>query len=373
VNAFDRAAVTATRNAIDRARDAMAMLQPDTSWLRQCELYDPAKAIEELRHEHLSGLEREVTQELDKRHRRSMGNSAVIPYETLALRSARLNATRADTVGTTTSGGYLVSTLNFPTAADALMSMLVIGRLGGTAVAADGPNLALPTVTTAAAPGWLSTETTQTSESDLTFGQTSFSPHTVGGYTEMSRLLTLQSRPNAGDLVARDLSRKLSRTIEAAAFSGSGAAGQPHGLTGLTNVNAVSGTTFALSTGLTAITDCGDALDDSPAGWATTRAVGSLLRQRQEFSGSSLTLWRGALSWGALIDFPGACTSGVASGTAFFGVWQYFVLVTWGGGLEVAINPFANFQEGIVGMRALATVDVGCVWPSAFSCVTGIT
>ncbi len=361
-----------------RIQDTVRLITGDDAerdeWNVLCRGFDPAKAIAERGQEHLTGVEREVTEQLDRLQPRSMGNSCWVPYETLAYRSSRARAaqTRADMVGTTTAGGYLVSTMNFPSAADALMSMLVLGRLGATSIQAGGPNLSLPTVTTAASTYWLATETTQVTESDLAYGQVNFTPHTVGGYTEMSRLLTLQSRPDAGDLVALDLSRKIRRTIEAAAFAGTGVAGQPHGLTGLSGVNAVSGTTFALATGLTAATDTGDALDDNPAGWATTRAVASLLRQRQEFSGSSLTLWRGPTNWGTLCDFPAGATSGVASGTAFFGVWPYLILANWGA-LEVGVNPYANFTAGIIGMRALATIDVGCVWASAFSAVTGIT
>jgi HK97 family phage major capsid protein len=373
---FTTAAATATRAALDRARDAVNLLTPDSGWLRLCREVDPAAVIRDLMYERLSGPAREANQQLDRRHIRAEGNSAWIPWETLAFRAARhrMNATRADIAGSSTAGGYLVETLNYPSAAAALLSMLVLGRLGATVIAASGPSLNLPKVDAAATPYWLTSESTQVTESEQTFGQQAFTPHTVGGYTELSRLLVLQSTPSAGDVVSADLTRKIAREIERVAFAGSGAAGQPHGLSGLAGVNAVSGTTFSLATGCTAATDTGDALsDDASPGWASNRAVASLLRQRQEFSGSSLTLWRGALTWGSLCDFPAAGTSGVAAATAFFGNWAYLVLVNWAGGLEVSVNPYTNFQQAIVGMRALATIDCAPVWPAAFSAVTAIT
>jgi HK97 family phage major capsid protein len=381
MNHFDNAAFAAGRaaihRAIQRAQDAASLLDGDTAWLQLCGRVDPAKMIRDLRAEVLGGAEREVSQQLDRRQQRAEGNSAWLPWETLAFRSARhrMNQARADIVGTTTAGGYLVATMNFPNAAQALLSMLVLGRLGATSVDASGPNLNLPRVTTPSAPYWLSTEATQVTESDQTFGQQSFTPHTVGGYTELSHLLTLQSRPDAGDVVANDLARRIAREIERVAFVGSGAAGQPHGIIGSTGVNAISGTTFSLATACTAATSTGDALtDDASPGWVANRAVASLLRQRQEFAGSGLaTIFKGPLTWGAIGDFPAAGTSGVSAATALFGNWAYFLLVNWAGGLDISVNPYANFQQGIIGLRALATLDVGTVWPGAFSAVTAIT
>lgn len=385
MNAFDRAAVVAAKAAIREMSAAVNLLDQDQDsqreagdkrWLEMCRKLDPAQVIRQLRVENLNGFAKEVSDELDRRRPRSEGGSAWIPWETLAYRSARarMSQTRADIVGSSSSGGYLVETMNFPTAASALMSMLVLGRLGATAVDATGPNLTLPKVTGSVSPIWLTAETTQVTESDQSFGQLALDPHTIGGYTEMSHLLTLQSRPDAGDVVALDLSRKIARVIEAAAFAGTGSAGQPHGIIGTTGVGAVSGASYALSTGMGVITGTGDALtDDANPGWVTNRSVASLLRQRQEFTGSPLTLWRGPLTWGQLHDFKAAGTSGVASGTALFGNWYFLILASWAGGLEISVNPFANFQQGIIGMRALATIDIGTVWPAAFAAVTGIT
>ena len=364
MSAFDRGAVMAARNAIDKARAAVDLVDGDSSWGELCRRVNPAEAINDLRHERVEGAAREVREQLDKRQQRSTGNSTWPPGD-VAYHSHRYRReqTRADLAGTTTSGGYLVETANWPSAAQALMSMLVLGRLGATSVDASGGNVNLPKVTTSSSTYWLSTETSQLSESDETFGQLAFSPHTVGGYTEMSHLIGLQSMPNAAGVVSNDLSRKIARTIEAAAFNGSGVAGQPHGIIGLTGINTVSGTTYALATGMTATTDTGDALtDDASPGWVTTRAVASLLRQRQEFSGSPLTLWRGALTWGELHDFPAAATSGMPSATALFGAWRFLVVVNWAGGLEVSVNPYTpvgNFQSGILGLRAFATLDIG--------------
>ena len=362
--------------ALERIQSIASMgAPPDTRWLNLCRKVDPQRAIQALMQESLSGPEREASDELDRRHRRTEGNSATIPWETLALRQQRYS-TRADIVGTSTAGGYLVPTLNTDSAAQSLLSMLILGRLGATAINSSA-NLNMPRVTGSASTYWLSSETSSLSESDQSFGQIAFTPHQVGGYTEMSRLLVLQSSPDAGDVVANDLVRKVKRAIEAAAFNGSGVAGQPHGLMNLSGINTTSGSTFALSTVATAVGDVGDALDvDTAPGWAAARSVAILLRQRQEFTNGTRTLWEGPATYGTLADYNAAASSGVPSATAIFGCWKFLTLVDFGGGLVISVNPFtpvANFQQGIIGMRCFAVIDVGAVWPGAFTTVTSIS
>jgi hypothetical protein len=51
------------------------------------------------------------------------------------------------------------------------------------------------------------------------------------------------------------------------------------------------------------------------------------------------------------------------------------VVVDFGGGLDVAVNPYGtpNFQTGIIGVGCLATIDCAPIWPGAFSVVSNIT
>ena len=94
---------------------------------------------------------------------------------------------------------------------------------------------------------------------------------------------------------------------------------------------------------------------------------------------SFVTLWRGALTWGELVDTTAGSSSGVPAATAIFGCWRYLVLVDFGGGLDVAVNPYGaqggstNFQQGIIGVRCMASIDCAPIWPGAFSVVSSIT
>jgi hypothetical protein len=364
------------RARLAEAQEAARALAPDSSLLKLYKRVNIAEAIGNLTRERRTGAAAEASQELEKRKPLEQGNSIRIPWQTLAY------ATRADTVGSSTTGGYLVPTLNTDSAAQSLLSMLMLGRLGCTPIDSSA-NLNLPKVASNATVNWLSTETTPATESDLGFALVSYTPHTISGYTELSRQLAITSSPSASNLIANELMRRVRRAIEGAVFSGSGVNGAPHGLTNMAGVTQVSGTSFALSTAVTCQTNAGDALtDDAGPGWAVNRAVAGLLRQRGEVLGavnSFVPLWRGALTWGELVDTTAGSSSGVPASTAIFGCWRYMVVVDFGGGLDVAVNPYGaqggstNFQQGIIGVRCLATIDCAPIWPTAFSVVSSIT
>jgi HK97 family phage major capsid protein len=383
IDPYTRAGMQSARASAERAIRALDLVDDcDDRWTSLCRQVDPARAIRNLTQEECVGADREASDELDRKFRRTEPNAVTIPWETLAYRAQRAATTRAALVAG--PAGALVPTLNYPNAAGALLSLLILGRLGATGISSSA-NLSLPRVTSPASVYWLSTEQSSVTESDQNFGQLAFSPKTVGGYTEMSRLLTLQSNPDAGDVIATDLTRKIRRAIEAAAFNASGINGQPKGILSTTGVGTLSGTSFALSTAASAVTDIGDALspDASPA-WAANKSVAITLRQRQEFTNGTRTLWEGPATEGTISDYYAAASSGVPSATAIFGAWKYLTLVDFGGGLVVSVNPYgsnaygggsdaANFQRGIIGMRCFASLDVGVVWPSAFTAVTSIT
>ena len=65
-------------------------------------------------------------------------------------------------------------------------------------------------------------------------------------------------------------------------------------------------------------------------------------------------------------------TAALTAGTMIFGDWSQLVIGEWGV-LELAVNPFANFQSGIVGVRAIQTCDIGVRQAGAFSRAVSIT
>jgi hypothetical protein len=83
-------------------------------------------------------------------------------------------------------------------------------------------------------------------------------------------------------------------------------------------------------------------------------------------------LWTGNLWDGAMFGMPAMTSNQMPAANMLFGDWQETVVGEWGV-LEVEVNPYANFQAGIIGIRAIYSMDVGVRRPFAYSLATSIT
>jgi HK97 family phage major capsid protein len=75
---------------------------------------------------------------------------------------------------------------------------------------------------------------------------------------------------------------------------------------------------------------------------------------------------------GNVDGYRGMASNQVPTADILFGDFSQVVIGEWGV-LELEVNPYANFQAGIVGVRAIYTVDIGVRYPSAFSLATSVT
>jgi hypothetical protein len=107
-------------------------------------------------------------------------------------------------------------------------------------------------------------------------------------------------------------------------------------------------------------------------GWATTPAVAQPLANRQKFSGSSTPIWDGPLRAGAINGNPAMSSLQIPSADLIFGDWAQLVIADWGM-IEIEINPYANFQAGLIGARAIAAVDIGLRNAAGFCVATGVS
>lgn len=359
------AALGEIERTAQRQLDTLKLLKRDegADWARK---YSLIRAIQEASIDKRTGFEHVMSKELTDRAGKPLAHGGfLVPWEVFG---------RADIVGTTTQGGYLVETANVP-AADALRPNMLVGRRGCTYIDAGTGNVSLPKQTGVTTATWLAAETSQVSEGDQTFGQTAFSPHTVSVYTEFSRLLQAQAGPSSAEFVVRrDLINVVARALDAAAISGSGSNGQPHGIIGSTGVQTFSGTTLSVTSVMNAAVALGDALNTS-AGIVAARATAGLLRTRPETTYSTRMLWEGSMIEGSCVGLPAGSNTVMPTASLLLGSWNYLNICVWGAGIEIMINPFDanNFKAGIVGVRAMLTCDVGLTFGSAFNYASTVT
>lgn len=314
-----------------------------------------------------AGFERECHKEILKRVGidEAPNNGFYLPTE---IQKRDLSA------GVGSGGGFLVATDNLGSNfIDLLRNRALVAQMGATMLPGMQGNFTIPRQTGANTAYWLTNEATAITEGNLTLGQLAMSPKTVGAYQEISRQLMLQSSPAADALVMNDLAKVLAIAIDLAAFEGSGAAGQPLGITGASGIGSVVGTSLAYAGILEFQTDVAgaNALAANCA-YVSTPSVAALLAQRQRFASTDTPLWDGNILDGKVSGFRAASTLQLTAASMIFGDFSQVVIAEWGM-LELALNPYANFAAAISGIRAIQTVDVGVRVGAAFSRATSIT
>ena len=317
-----------------------------------------------------AGFELECSREIAKRlNTVTDPNKFYVPFE---VQSRQMPGRRDLTVGTSTAGGHLVGTDNM-SFIEVLRNRSVAYRMGARRLAGLVGNVTVPRQTAAATAYWLSTEGTSITESQQTFGQMSLTPKTVGAYTEISRQLMLQSSPDAESIVTADLGKVAGLALDIGVLRGAGSSGEPTGIVNTAGIGSVTGTSIDFAKVLEFQTDVATAnVDPVRGGYVTTPAVAALLMQRVKFSSTASPLWEGSVFGGTMVGYEAMSSNQMTAASMLYGDWDQVVVAEWGV-LQVEVNPYANFQAGIIGVRAMVSVDVGLRYAAAFSYATSIT
>jgi HK97 family phage major capsid protein/HK97 family phage prohead protease len=326
-----------------------------------------------------AGFELDVSRAIcAKLNRTPEQHSLLIPFEVQTRTvEGRVNGSfiaggRRDLSVAAGGGGYLVETSNVGFI-DMLRNRSVAFRMGVQQLTGLVGNVNIPKQSASATAYWLAAETTQITESAQTFVQVPLTPRTAGAYTEISRLLLLQSSPGAEAIVTNDLAAVVATAVDLGVIAGTGTA-QPQGIIGTANLGSLtSGTTFDYADILEFQSKVATAnVTPVRGGYVTTPTVAALAMARSRFASTDTPLWAGNLWDATMAGFPAMSSMQVPTGDMLFGDWSTVVVGEWGV-LEIAVNPAANFQAGIIGIRAMYTMDVAVRHPAAFTLGTSMT
>jgi HK97 family phage major capsid protein/HK97 family phage prohead protease len=329
-----------------------------------------------------AGFEAECSREIGARLNRAPDpNKFYVPLEvqqrsidgrSIAARDAMRGVRTPETVGTANQGGYLVATIN-QSFIEVLRNRAVAYRMGARTLSGLVGNVTVPRQTAAGSAYWLASESTQLTPTNQAFGQMALTPKNVGAYTEISRLLLLQSSPDAEGIINADLAAITALAVDEGVLNGPGTSGQPTGIvntTGVGNLTDSSITTMNYAGCLEFQSTVAAAnVIPTSGGYVTTPQQAKNLMTRVKFTNTATPLWDGNL-WDAVCCGYPAMNSNQLSYSAgnsqmIFGDWSQVIVGEWGV-LEIEVNPYANFQAGIIGVRALMTLDVGLRYPQAF-------
>lgn len=190
--------------------------------------------------------------------------------------------------------------------------------------------------------------------------QITFTPKTVGAYTDITRRLLKQSTPDAESLVRDDILKVLALEIDRVAIYGTGTEYQPKGLKNYSGINAVDFASASHPSYIELVQmETEIALDNADVdsmSYAFNAQVRGNLKTTLKFP---------AVNGAAAIWEPGNTVNGyatdvsnqVAAGDVFFGNWMDLVIAMWGG-LELTTDPYALSTSGGLRLIALQDIDI---------------
>lgn len=315
-----------------------------------------------------SSLEREITRTCLKR----VGDNdndprrIVVPFEVLFG--------RRDLVTTPGSaGGVLVATTVGPHT-DSARYAPVLRTMGAEFVSGLVGNVSLPRSKAKATVVFQSTEATQATETtNLDFGAMAATPKTAVATIDMSRL-TRMSGPLVEQVVRAELAATAAEVEDEQALAGTGAAGQPTGIINTPGIGSFNGTSITYANTREAETDVlgVSAARSGGVGFACRPAIASLLAQRNGHSANA-PIWTGPLAAGLVNGCRAVSSMAMPASTLLCGDFTQLLVLQWGLGVEIRVNPYAGFTQGVVSAVMFYSFDIAVRNPAAFSLATGVT
>ena len=118
-----------------------------------------------------------------------------------------------------------------------LRNKMVLTQLGARYLDGLQGDVLIPEHTEGGSAGWVSVEGGTLTETNQAIGQIAMTPRTFGCYTDFTRQLAIQSSVGIEQFIRDDLTQAMALEMDRAAFHGTGANGQPLGLTNVTGTN----------------------------------------------------------------------------------------------------------------------------------------
>ncbi len=221
---------------------------------------------------------------------------------------------------------------------------------------------------------WISNEGTSTTESSQIVVSVPLAPRHMSVYIERSRNLELLAPDLTEQLIRNDLTLLKENALDAVAIAGNGTS-QPQGIVGTAGVGTFTGANVAwagILEGQSDVLSSNALVNPGTFAYVTTVAVAELLAKRQGFSANA-PMWLGGLDEGTLAGARAFSSGSVPSATIVAGDWSQVVVGEFGAGIELRVNPLANFPAGIVGIAMDYYYDVAITFPTAFSVATSVS
>ena len=321
----------------------------------------------------LNGLEREVSEEIAKRSgREARGFYAPDTF---------WGGKRDLTVGTATAGGHLVGTDHLGDQfVDALRSRLVFNELGARFMTGLRGDVAIPKLATGVSAGFVA-ENGATSEVNAVFSQITMSPKSLGAFTDVSRLLMIQSDPSVEQIVRDDLLNAIAQKVEDVAIEGGGS-NEPSGIIDTAGIGSVA---IGTNGGAIAWDDIVNlvkevevdnaAINGNTLAYLTNPKVKSLMASTSKVASTDSVMLLDA-PWNSLYGYNLAITNNVPSDltkgtltTASAMIFGDFSQLMMGffSTPDILIDPYTAGSSGAVRIRVMQELDIAVRHSQSFA------
>ena len=321
----------------------------------------------------LKGLEAEVSDEIAKRS----GREARGFYAPDSFWGGR----RDLTVGTATAGGHLVGTDHLGDQfVDALRARLVFNELGARFMTGLKGDVAIPKLATGVSAGFVA-ENGATSEVNATFSQITMSPKSLGAFTDISRLLMIQSDPSVEQIIRDDLLNAIAQKIEDVAIEGGGS-NEPTGIIGTAGIGSVAIGTNGGALTWDAITDLvkeveidNAAINGNSLAYLTNPKVKSHMASTPKVASTDSVMLMDA-PWNSVYGYDVAVTNNVPSDltkgtltTASALIYGDFSQLLFGfhSVADVLVDPYTAGSTGAVRIRVMQEMDLAVRHAQSFA------
>ena len=241
---------------------------------------------------------------------------------------------------------------------DVLRNASSVMQAGATMLTGLVGDVKIPKKTAASTAGWISTEGGASSESEPTFGQVTMSPKSLGAFTDITRLMMMQSSLDIEALVRNDLSTGLALAIDNGGLQGSGSSGQPTGIANTSGINAptdfaAANPTFAEVVAMETAVAEDNALMGNLAYILPAGMYGALKTTAKDSGSGQFVVEPG----GTMNGYRAIVSNQVTAGDLYFGNFADLLIGMYGG-LDITVDPYTASTSGTVRIVALQTVDV---------------
>ena len=215
----------------------------------------------------------------------------------------------------------------------------------------------IPRKTAAASAAFISSEGGAAGESELTVGNVSMSPKSLGAFTDITRQLMIQSSIDVENLVRNDLAASMAIAIDDAALEGSGSSGNPTGITNTSGINSVSlssaaAPTFAEMVSMETAVRVDNALLGDLAYIVHPTNYGTLKTTEKATNTAQFVAVNDEINGYSAVVSPQ-----LTANNYVFGNFSD-LLIGMFGGLDIVVDPYTSSSSGTVRIVALQSVDV---------------